>query len=182
MAKRKTATTAETAADQAAAPIEGIGNQATDAGQPAQSADQQSGTEPPPTFSSVKKQYKPDPNPYPMEHIKAGGNVVRLLKERPNKETNFPGAFVIRFDKNPNEGHDADGKPYGKDNPHPVLTFLKNEAGHNWNFSKADGKGGWGKLWADGEFNFREHMDTRVVLRKCAELLGPAQAAERTPF
>jgi hypothetical protein len=47
MAKRKTATTAETAADQAAAPIEGMANQPTDAGQPDQSPDQHSGTEPP---------------------------------------------------------------------------------------------------------------------------------------
>jgi hypothetical protein len=182
MAKRKTATTAETAADPAAAPMEGIGSQATAAGQPDQAKDQQSGTEPPSTSTPVKKQYKPDPNPYPMEHIKAAGNIVRLFKELPNKAANFPGAFVIRFDKNPNEGHDAEGNPYGKDNPHPVLTFLKKESGHNWNFSNADGKGGWGKLWADGAFNFREHMDARVVLRKCAELLGPVLAAERTPF
>ena len=98
-----------------------------------------------------------------------GDNVVHLFKSREDR------AWLIRFDKNPNEGR-------AKDDPHPVLAYLKKEAGYRWGFSDADGKGGWGKPWADGQFNYTEHMGARAVLRKCADMLGPVKEVERDPF
>lgn len=146
--------------------VEGIEPEAATATAPA--GERQPGDEP---QEQPKKKWTPDPNPHGIEGIRAGTNVVHLLKEEPNRKTNFPGAWVIRFDRSPNEGADPTGKPYGKENPHPVLAYLKGE-GHDWDFSGADGKGGWGKLWNDGQYRFEEHMDARRVVKQAAEMIG----------
>jgi hypothetical protein len=133
--------------------------------------ERQPGEEPGAEPEQPRKKWTPGPNPHGIEGIRAGTNVIHLLKEEPDRKTDFPGAWVIRFDKSPNEGVDATGKPYGKENPHPVLAYLKGE-GYHWGFSDADGKGGWGKLWEDGQYRFEEHMDARRVLQQTAEMIG----------
>src|ERR1700683_816665 len=109
-----------------------------------------------------KKKWTPDPDPHGTEGIKAGDNRIHLLKSTKDN------AWLIRFDKNPNEGVDAEGKAYSKDNPHPVLAYLKSE-GYRWAWSEADGGPAWGKHMAEGHYTYAEHMDARRVLAKAAE-------------
>ena len=118
--------------------------------------------------SVEKKKYIPPEDPFGFENVRARENRVRLLKSEGER------AWVIRFAKNPNEGTDLDGKPYGKDNKHPVLKMLY-EAGYRWGFDGGDGKGGWGKRWS-GDAYGTDHMEARQVLGKAAEMIGgPAQ-------
>lgn len=100
------------------------------------------------------------PDPFGVENIAGEGNRVRLLKSTADR------AWVIRFDNNPNE---MNGQ--SKENPHPVLSYLKSE-GYRWGFADADGKGGWGKVWQEGHYTYAEHMDARKVLAKAAEMIG----------
>jgi hypothetical protein len=112
-----------------------------------------------------KKKYTPAPDPFGTEGIKAGDNHLQLLQSKADR------AWVIRFDKNPSEGVDADGKEYSKDHKHPVIAYLKSE-GYRWGFADADGKGGWGKPMEEGHYTYAEHMDAQRVFRKAAEMVG----------
>jgi len=115
-----------------------------------------------------KKKWTPAPDPFGTHLIKAGENKIRLLKSETDR------AWLIRFEKNPNEG-----RP--KDDPHPVLAYLKSE-GFHWADSAADGKKAWGKAWQDGRYQIAEHMEAEKVFKKAAEMLGPVQGQERAPF
>jgi hypothetical protein len=79
-----------------------------------------------------------------------------------------PCAWGIRFESSPNTGE------YSKENPHPVLAYLKSE-GFRWGFSDADGNGGWGKLMQEGHYTYGEHMEAQRVLQKAAEMIGAAK-------
>jgi hypothetical protein len=105
-----------------------------------------------------RKKWTPPADPFGFENIKGEGNRVRLAKSE-NKS-----AWVIRFDKNPNE---MEG--YSKENPHPVLKMLKDE-GYRWGFDKDD-KGGWGKAFS-GDAYGADHIEARRVLQKAAEMVG----------
>ena len=111
------------------------------------------------------KKYTPAPDPFGAEGIKAGSNRVHLLQSRADH------AWIVRFDKNPSEGTDPDGKPYGKDNKHPVIAYLKSE-GLRYGFSDADGKPGWGIPMAEGHYTYAEHMHMQQVTRKAAQMIG----------
>jgi len=115
-----------------------------------------------------KKKWTPAADPFGTHFIKAGENSVRLLKSEKDR------AWLIRFEKNPNEGR-------AKEDPHPVLAYLKSE-GFRWADSQADGKKAWGKEWRDDRYQVAEHMDAEKVFKKAAEMLGPIQSQERTPF
>src|SRR4051794_30160013 len=58
-------------------------------------------------------------------HFHPAPNSGTVRKEAPDRERGFPGAWVIRFDKKPNEMKDADGVQYSKERPNPVLAYLK---------------------------------------------------------
>ena len=105
-----------------------------------------------------RKKWTPPADAFGFENRKGEGNRVRLLKSEDM------GAWVIRFDKNPNEmeGH-------SKENPHPVLKMLKEE-GYRWGFDN-DGKGGWGKAFS-GDAYGADHIEARRVLQKAAEMIG----------
>jgi hypothetical protein len=109
-----------------------------------------------------KKEWKPDPDPHGTEGIAVGDNRVHLLKGMKDK------AWLIRFDKSPNDGR-------SKENPHPVLAYLKNEAGYRWDRSKADGEMAWGKRWDGDSFTWQEHADARQVLQNAVEILAAEQ-------
>ncbi len=105
-----------------------------------------------------RKKWTPPADPFGFENRQGEGNRVRLLKSE------GLGAWVIRFEKNPNE---MDG--YSKDNPHPVLKMLKEE-GYRWGFD-SDGQGGWGKAFS-GDAYGADHIEARRVLQKAAEMIG----------
>jgi hypothetical protein len=105
-----------------------------------------------------RKKWTPPADPFGFENMKGDGNRVRLLKSEDKT------AWVIRFDKNPNE---MEG--YSKDNPHPVLKMLKEE-GYRWGFDN-DSKGGWGKAFS-GDAYGADHIEARRVLQKAAEMIG----------
>lgn len=109
-----------------------------------------------------KKWVKPQ-NPFGFESIRGGENRVRLFKSEPEVQGDV-GAWIIRFEKNPNE---MDG--YSKENPHPVLKMLKNE-GFRWSFDY-DGVGGWGKPFSGDPYG-ADHIEARRVLAKAAEMIG----------
>ncbi len=112
----------------------------------------------------VEKKRLPLANPFGFESLLGKeSNRVHLLKSEPEKR-NENGAWVIRFDSNPNQ---MEG--YSKENPHPVLAYLKSE-GFRWGFDH-DGKGGWGKEWGDDPFG-EDHDKARAVLHKAAEMIG----------
>lgn len=119
----------------------------------------------------AKKQYAQAPDPFGIEGVAGDGNRVQLMKEEPNRNRNFPGAWVIRFEKNPNDMLDEDGVKYSKERPHPVLKALKDD-GFRWGFADGDGKGGWGKQWQEGHFTYAEHVEARKTLAKAAEMIG----------
>jgi hypothetical protein len=110
-----------------------------------------------------RKKWTPPKDPFGFENVKAGENRVQLLKSE-NK-----GAWVIRFEHNPNLDKGPDGETYTKENPHPVLKMLKAE-GYRWGFDQDD-KGGWGKAFS-GDAYVQDHMKARDVLAKAAELIG----------
>jgi hypothetical protein len=126
-----------------------------------------------------RKKFTPAPDPFGTEGIKAGENRIHLLREEPNQREGFPGAWVIRFDHNPNEDKGLNGETYSKENPHPVLKMLKEE-GYRWGFATGDGKGGWGKKWDEGHFKWEEHAEAREVLKKAAEMMGAEVSAGRS--
>ena len=105
-----------------------------------------------------RKKWTPPADPFGFENRRGEGNRVRLLKSEDK------GAWVIRFDKNPNE---MGG--YSKENPHPVLAMLKQE-GYRWGFDN-DGKGGWGKAFGDDAYG-QDHIEARRVMQKAAEMIG----------
>ncbi|WP_020472420.1 hypothetical protein [Zavarzinella formosa] len=113
------------------------------------------------------------PNPHAIESIAGDENRVRLLKEEPDRKRGFPGAWVIRFEKNPNDMVDDEGVKYSKERPHPVLKMLKDE-GFKWGFSNGDGdgKGGWGKGWTEGHYTYAEHVEARRTMEKAAAMIG----------
>lgn len=115
-----------------------------------------------------RKRYTPPEDPFGFENITGTANRVRLLKSEGE------GAWVIRFDKNPNdtEGH-------SKENPHPVLGMLKRE-GYRWGFDGGDGKGGWGKGWQGDPYG-TDHMEARRVLKQAAEMIGAPQQEQDVP-
>jgi hypothetical protein len=113
------------------------------------------------------KKWTPAADPFGTHLIKAGENSIRLLKSTQDR------AWLIRFEKNPNEGR-------AKDDPHPVLAYLKSE-GFRWADSQADGKKAWGKEWQDGRYLVAEHMDAEKVFKKAADMLGPIQS-QGVPF
>lgn len=109
---------------------------------------------------SPKKQWVPPADPFGFENkLGAEGNRVRLLKSEGE------GAWVIRFTKPPNE---MEG--YSKNNPHPVLAYLKGE-GFHWGFDGGDGKGGHGKPWQGDPYG-TDHMEARRVLAEAAKMVG----------
>ncbi len=112
-----------------------------------------------PAEAAPKKKWTPPADPFGFENRRGEGNRVRLLKSE------GMGAWVIRFDKNPNEmlGH-------SKENPHPVLKMLKEE-GYRWGFDSGDGKGGWGKAFSGDPYG-ADHIEARRVLEKAAEMIG----------
>ena len=127
------------------------------------------------TAGVAKKKYTPPVNPFGFEGHKGGGNRVHLLKSESDQDRrNGTGAWVIRFDKNPNdtEGH-------SKESPHPVLAYLKGE-GYRWGFDDGDGKGGWGKAFS-GDAYGQDHMEARRVLAKAAEMIGQPKDHGRLP-
>lgn len=74
------------------------------------------------------------------------------------------GAFIIYFDKNPNEGR-------APDDPHPVIKHVK-DAGYRWDRAP-DGERAWMKPYDQGNgWTMRQEMDASDVTRKAAELLG----------
>ena len=105
-----------------------------------------------------RRKWTPPADPFGFEMRKGEGNRVRLLKSEDK------GAWVIRFDRNPNE---MEG--YSKENPHPVLAMLKQE-GYRWGFDN-DGKGGWGKAFG-GDAYGQDHIEARRVLQQAAEMIG----------
>jgi len=105
-----------------------------------------------------RKKWTPPADPFGFENRRGEGNRVRLLKSEDK------GAWVIRFDRNPNE---MEG--YSKENPHPVLKMLKEE-GYRWGFDN-DGKGGWGKAFG-GDAYGQDHIEARRVMQKAAEMIG----------
>lgn len=111
-----------------------------------------------------RKQYTPPPNPHGIEGKYGKANRVHLMKSEPEGRDE-QGAWVIRFDTPPNE---MEG--YSKDNPHPVIAYLKSE-GYRWGFDEHDNKGGWGKYWQDDPYGV-EHDQARKVLAKAAEMVG----------
>lgn len=115
-----------------------------------------------------RKPYVPPADPFGFEGVRTPQNRVQLLKSE-NK-----GAWVIRFEHNPNQDKGPDGETYTKENPHPVLAMLK-EAGFRWGFDQDD-KGGWGKPF-DGDAYMRDHMEARKVLSKAADLMGQQKEA-----
>jgi hypothetical protein len=117
----------------------------------------------PPAEEQPRKKWTPPKDPFGFENHKAGENRVQLLKSE-NK-----GAWVIRFEHNPNLDKGPEGETYSKENPHPVLKMLK-ESGYRWGFDQDD-KGGWGKKFS-GDALMQDHMDARAVLAKAAELIG----------
>ena len=108
--------------------------------------------------TAPRKKWTPPADPFGFENIKGEGNRVRLLKSEDKT------AWVIRFDKNPNE---MEGD--SKENPHPVLKMLKEE-GYRWGFDN-DGKGGWGKAFSGDPYG-ADHIEARRVLQKAAEMIG----------
>jgi hypothetical protein len=113
--------------------------------------------------------------------IDVPGNTIRLLASDKDH------AFIIRFDKNPNEGL-APGEK------HPALALIREQLederahqleGHSpgaWMFSKVDGKGGWHFRWPlkEGEqfsrYNtpMKERLET-FIREQLAPALGGAQ-------
>jgi hypothetical protein len=112
-----------------------------------------------------RKKYTQAPDPFGVEAVTGDGNSVRLLRSNADR------AWVIRFEKNPNDMTDEQGVKYSKERPHPVLKALK-ESGFRWGFADADGQGGWGKLMQEGHYTYAEHLDARKVLAKAAEMIG----------
>lgn len=125
-----------------------------------------------------KKTYERLANPFDFESAAAGNNRVRLLKsESEEQRRQGKGAWVIRFAYNPNEDTGANGEKYNKENPHPVLTMLK-DADYQWGFD-ADGKGGWGKPFGEDSYG-RDHLESRKVLQKAVQLIGGTTEPERS--
>jgi hypothetical protein len=112
--------------------------------------------------AAPKKKWTPPADPFGFENQRGEGNRVRLLKSE------GMGAWVIRFEKNPNEM-----QGYSKVNPHPVLKMLKEE-GYRWGFDDGDGKGGWGKPFSGDPYG-ADHLEARRVLEKAAEMIGAAK-------
>lgn len=141
--------------------------------------ERQPGDEPPENGHAAavgKKKFVPPANPFGTEHIKGTTNTVQLLKSESEQDRREgKGAWVIRFDHNPNDDKGPNGETYSKENPHPVLKMLK-EAGYRWGFD-VDGKGGWGKRF-EGDAYGRDHMDARKVLQTAAEMIGAPKQAE----
>lgn len=104
------------------------------------------------------------------EHKNPRGFHSKLLRDnsRMRLMVNDEGAWVIRFDNPPNN---MEG--YSKENPHPVLAFLKRDERYKFGFD-ADGKGGWGIIGPSLE-------EAQRVFDKAAEIVG-VKGAERTPF
>jgi len=125
---------------------------------------------------SPRKKWTPPTNPFPFEMRRGQGNRVHLIKSETEEDrTRGTGAWVIRFEQNPNEmeGH-------SKTNPHPVIAYLKSE-GFRWAFDEADGKGGWGKPF-QGDPAGTDAIEARRVYRKAADMIGAEVEAGRTPF
>jgi hypothetical protein len=116
----------------------------------------------------TKKSWPKIPDPFGIETINAGDNVVHLYRSDKDR------AFLIRMDTNPNEGR-------AKDDPHPALAAIK-EAGFRWSDALADGKKAWGKRWQDGQFHYTEEQEARKLVKKVAELLGPVRQQDPIPF
>jgi hypothetical protein len=64
---------------------------------------------------------------------------------------------------------------YSKDNPHPVIAYLKSE-GYRWGFDR-DNVGGWGKPWSGDPYG-QDHIEARQVMAKAAEMIGAEPAEE----
>jgi hypothetical protein len=115
----------------------------------------------------TQKQWK-IPEAFAIETVIARDNAVHLYRSDKDR------AFLIRMDKNPNEGR-------AKDDPHPALSEIK-AAGFRWSEARADGKMAWGKRWQDGQFHYTEEQEARKLVNKVAELLGPVRQPEPIPF
>jgi hypothetical protein len=126
----------------------------------------------PPAEEQPRKKWTPPKDPFGFENHKAGDNRVQLLKSE-NK-----GAWVIRFEHNPNLDKGPDGETYSKENPHPVLKMLK-ESGYRWGFDQDD-KGGWGKAFS-GDAYVQDQIDARAVLQKAADMIGHKMDHGRIP-
>ncbi|MCI0657283.1 MAG: hypothetical protein L0170_09460 [Acidobacteria bacterium] len=174
MVKRKSAAAAEQPA---------IEDQPTATEQPAGTSaapqDRQPGDEP---EEPPRKKWTPPKNPFGFEGIKGRtDNRVHLLKSEIRDERGRTDiAWVIRFDHNPNLDPGPNGETYSKENPHPVLKYIKSE-GFSWNFDPNDNEGGWGKL-ATGDAYGQDHIEARKVLAKAAEMIGAEVSQSRDPF
>jgi len=133
---------------------------------PGDHASQDAQTEQTHAGSVTQKQWK-IPEAFAIETINARDNAVHLYRSDKDR------AFLIRMDKNPNEGR-------AKDDPHPALAAIK-EAGFRWSEARADGKMAWGKRWQDGHFHFAEEQEARKLAKKVAALLGPVHQQEYIP-
>ncbi len=122
-----------------------------------------------------QRKWTPPVNPFPFEMRRGQGNQIRLLKSETEEDrTRGTGAWVIRFEQNPNE---MEG--YSKTNPHPVIAHLKSE-GYRWGFDQEDGRGGWGKPF-QGDPAGTDAIEARRVYRKAAEMIGAEIETGRTP-
>jgi hypothetical protein len=120
-----------------------------------------------------KKKYTPPADPFGFENIQAGSNRVRLLRSEGE------GAWVIRFEHNPNLDQGPNGETYSKETPHPVLKMLKDE-GYRWGFDGGDSKGGWGKAFTGDPYG-ADHIEARRVLQKAADMIGQPKEHGRIP-
>ncbi len=119
-----------------------------------------------------RKQWTPPPNPFGFEGRLGKGNRVHLLKSETEQDRRHgTGAWVIRFDENPNQ---MEG--YTKENPHPVIVMLK-QSGYRWAFDDGDGKGGWGKPF-QGDPAGTDYAEARKVFQRAAEMIGAPSPAE----
>jgi hypothetical protein len=112
----------------------------------------------------LKKKFTPPVDPFGFENHRAGENRVHLLKSEGE------GAWVIRFERNPNEDKGPNGETYSKEKPHPVLKMLKTE-GYRWGFDGGDNKGGWGKAFSGDPYG-QNHIDARRVLEMARAMIG----------
>ncbi|HEV3437486.1 MAG TPA: hypothetical protein VG122_09005 [Gemmata sp.] len=105
----------------------------------------------------VKQKQWNIPEAFAIETINARDNAVHLYRSDKDR------AFLIRMDKNPNDGR-------AKDDPHPALAAIKG-AGFRWSEARADGKMAWGKRWQDGQFHFAEEQEARKLAKKLPRCL-----------
>lgn len=105
----------------------------------------------------------------PFQTYPTPDNKVHLSKnDFIRNDDGTQGAFFINFDVNPNEGR-------AKDDPHPVINFLKNEVGVSYKKASTDVRDNtfaWKLPYSKGRWSVRQEMDAKDVAVTAANMLG----------